>query len=116
MALAKHGLSPSVLDEFVQMRDQFDAAVAPGSDGRTAHVVATREVKAVASEIVRTVQVMDGRNRQRFTDQEQLPGSWISASTVLGTPRPESGGRDVGRQGGEACRVRGRRDRTEGPA
>jgi hypothetical protein len=43
----------------------------------------------VASEIVRTVRVMDGRNRQRFADQEQLLGSWISASTVLGTPRPE---------------------------
>ncbi len=30
---------------------------------------------------------MDGRNRQRFADQEQLLGSWISASTVLGKPR-----------------------------
>jgi hypothetical protein len=86
--LAKYGLAQSVLDEFVQMLDQFDAAVALGNDGRTAHVGATRELRAVASEIVRTVRVMDGRNRQRFADQGQLLGSWISASTVLGTPRP----------------------------
>jgi len=93
--LAKHGLSQSVLDEFVQMLDQFDAAVALGNDGRTAHVGATRELKAVATEIVRTVRVMDGRNRQRFVEEGQLLGSWISASTVLGTPRagtePEGG-------------------------
>ena len=100
--LAKHGLAQSVLDEFVQMLDQFDAAVALGIEGRTAHVGATRELRAVASEIVRTVRVMDGRNRQRFAEEGQLLGSWISASTVLGTPRagteteggtPRQGGR-----------------------
>ena len=77
-----------VLDEFVQMLDQFDAAVALGIKGKTAHVGATRELRAVASEIVRTVRLMDGRNRQRFAADGQLLGSWISASTVLGTPRP----------------------------
>ena len=41
-----------------------------------------------AEEGVPTVRVMDGRNRQWFADQEQLLGSWISASRVLGTPRP----------------------------
>jgi hypothetical protein len=96
--LSKHGLAQSVLDELVQMLDQFDAAVALGNDGRTAHVGATRELRAVASEIVRTVRLMNGRNRQRFADQEQLMGSWISASTVLGTPRPsaEPGGPPAG--------------------
>ncbi len=73
-------------NEFVRMLDQFDAAMALGNDGRTAHVGATRELRSVATEIVRTVRVMDGRNRQRFADQEQLLGSWISASTVLGKP------------------------------
>jgi hypothetical protein len=86
--LTKYGLAQSVLDEFVQMIDQFDVAVALGHEGRTAHVGATRELGAVATEIVRAVRVMDGRNRQRFADQGQLLGSWISASRVLGTPRP----------------------------
>jgi hypothetical protein len=84
--LLKHGLSQSVLDEFVRKLDEFDAAVALGNDGRTAHVGATRELRAVSSEIVRAVRLMDGRNRQRFAEDGQLLGSWISASTVLGTP------------------------------
>jgi hypothetical protein len=42
----------------------------------------------LATEIVRALRVMDGRNRQRFAEQEQLLGSWISASTVLGRSRP----------------------------
>jgi glycosyltransferase A (GT-A) superfamily protein (DUF2064 family) len=87
--LLKHGLSQSVLDEFVRMLDQFDAVVALGNDGRTAHMGATRELRAVSSEIVRAVRVMNGRNRQRFAEDAQLLGSWISASTVLGTPRPD---------------------------
>lgn len=86
--LLKHGLSQSVVEEFVRMLDQFDEAVALGNDGRTAHVGATRELQVVSSEIVRTVRLMDGRNRQRFAADGQLLGSWISASRVLGTPRP----------------------------
>ncbi len=36
------------------------------------------------------MRVMNGRNRQRFAEDEQRLGSWISASTVLGTPRSGS--------------------------
>lgn len=88
--LLKYGLSQPVLDEFVKQLDQFDQAIALGNEGRTAHIGATRELRAVAMEIPRTVRVMDGRNQQRFADDGQLLGSWISASTVLGRPRPES--------------------------
>jgi hypothetical protein len=93
--LTRYGLSQSVLDEFVQMIDQFEAAMALGHEGRTAHVGATRELRALGTEIVRTVRVMDARNRQRFGQDELLLGSWISASTVLGRSRrvaaPEGG-------------------------
>jgi hypothetical protein len=92
--LTRYGLSQSVLDEFVQMIDQFEAAMARGHEGRTAHVGATRELRALATEIVRAVRVMDARNRQRFAQDEQLLGSWISASTVLG--KPQSGGQPEG--------------------
>lgn len=85
--LARHGLSASVLEEFGRMLEQFDAAVALGNDGRTAHIGATRELGAVAQEIVRTVRVMDGRNRQRFAEDAQLLGSWLGASRVLGRRR-----------------------------
>jgi hypothetical protein len=94
--LLKYGLSQSVLDEFLQKLDEFDAAIALGNEGRTAHIGATREIGSVAREIVRVVRLMDGRSRQRFAGQEQLLGSWMSASTVLGTParpvtEPEGG-------------------------
>jgi hypothetical protein len=88
--LVKYGLAQSVLEQFGTMLDQFDAALALGNDGRAAHIGATRELRAVASEIVQTVRVMDGLNRQRFQADGQLLGSWISASTVLGSPRSSS--------------------------
>ena len=50
--------------------------------------MAGRELREVSSEIVRTVRLMDGRNRQRSAADGQLLGSWISASTVRGFPRP----------------------------
>jgi len=82
--LLKHGLSQSVLDEFVRKLDELDVVAALGNGGRTNRMGATRELRAVASEIVRMVRVMDGRNRQRFSDDAQRLGSWISASRVLG--------------------------------
>jgi hypothetical protein len=98
--LARHGLSASVLEQFGQMLDQFDAAAALGNDGRTAHVGATRELRAVAQEIVRTVRVMDGRNRQRFAEDGQLLGSWIGATRVLGGRRAGTEGEPVAPDGG----------------
>jgi hypothetical protein len=88
--LAKYGLAQSVLDELFRLLDQFDAAVLMGNDGRTAHIGATRDLKAAAAEILRTVRVMDGRNRQRFANDQQLLGSWIGATRVLGQPRQGS--------------------------
>ena len=85
--LAKYGLSASVLEEFGRLLDEFDAAVELGHDGRAAHLGATREIDVVAQEIVRTVRVMDGRNRQRFGQDAQLLGAWFGASRVLGVPR-----------------------------
>jgi hypothetical protein len=80
--LVKYGLSAAVLDEFLQRLEQFDAAVALGNAGRAAHVSATAELHAVAAGIVRAVNVMDGRNRQRFQQEEHLLAEWISASAV----------------------------------
>jgi hypothetical protein len=97
--LAKYGLSESVLAQFGQLLDQFDAALALGQDGRTAHTGATRELDALAKQVTQIVRVMDARNRQRFEGDQKLLGSWISARTVLGAKRggsvpaetPESG-------------------------
>ena len=100
--LLKYGLSQSVLDELVRMLDQFEAAVVLGHEGRAAHVGATRDLRAVSTEIFRTVRVMDGRNRQRFAQDVQLLGSWISASTVFRKPQPEQDPEEETPGGGEA--------------
>jgi hypothetical protein len=86
--LAKYGLAQSVLNQFVEMLDEFDELMVLGHQGRAAHVGATRDLRSLRQEIVQAVRVMDGRNRQRFAQDQQLLGSWISASTVLGRPRP----------------------------
>jgi hypothetical protein len=101
--LLKYGLSQPVLDQFVQLLDQFDEAVVLGYEGRAAHVGATRELRAMATEIFRTVRVMEGRNPQRFADDGQLLGSWLSASTVLGAPRAD-GKLEEGTPGGGEVR------------
>ena len=88
--LVKHGLSESVLTKFVELLDQLDEAVALGAEGRAAHIGATRELETGAVEIARAVRAMNGRIRQRFAGDQQVLGSWIGASRVLGTPRPGS--------------------------
>ena len=88
--LVKFGQVQSVVDEFKQQLDQFDAAITQGNDGRSAHVGATLELQSVAQEIVRTVRVMDARNRQRFAGDPQLLGAWLYASTVHGKSRAGS--------------------------
>jgi hypothetical protein len=90
--LVKHGLAAPVLEELVQLLQQFDAAVELGKAGRTAHVAATAELKTLAREIVTTVRLMDGRNRQRFRGNEEMLRSWIGATRILGAPRPDGAG------------------------
>jgi hypothetical protein len=90
--LVRHGLAVPVLESLERMHEQFKAAVTLGTEGRAAHMSATRQLKQVALEIARIVRVMDGRNRQRFAGNGQALGEWISASTVLGVPRGTAGG------------------------
>jgi hypothetical protein len=84
--LARYGMSESVLAQFGQLLNQFDAAVKLGKEGRTAHKGAVLELRSVAVLIGRTVRVMDARNQQRFQDDPQALGAWLSAKRVLGTP------------------------------
>jgi len=99
--LVKYGLSQSVLDEFMKQLDQLEEAVGLGNEGRAAHVGATRELRVVSKEIFRIVRVMDGRNRQRFAQDGQLLGSWISASTVFRKPQPGKESEEETPGGGE---------------
>jgi hypothetical protein len=89
--LVKYGLSIPVLEEFHRLLDQFDSAVVLGDAGRAKHVGATRELQAIATELIRTVRVMDGSNRQRFKNNPQLLGAWINASTMVRAPQVSDG-------------------------
>ena len=90
--LAKYGLSDAVMERFGTVLDQFDAALLLGRSGRSEHKGATVELRRVATQITQVVRVMDARMQQRFEDDPQALGSWLSARQVLGTPRP--GGAD----------------------
>jgi hypothetical protein len=94
--LMRHGLSEAVLAQLQGLLDQFDEAARRTDDGRIRHKSATAELEALAQEIQSVVRTMDARNRQRFEADGQLLESWISASTVLGNRRPETGGADEG--------------------
>jgi hypothetical protein len=85
--LTKHGMSESLLGELVQMLGEFDEAVTLGDSGRVAGVGATRRLDVLATEIARVVRVMDGRNQQRFRNDQENLFKWISAKTVLGRRR-----------------------------
>jgi len=88
--LVKYGLSASVLEEFGKLLEEFDAAVSLGKEGRIRHTAATRELAGLTVEARKIVRAMDARNRQRFQNDREALEQWISARTVLGTPRGSS--------------------------
>ena len=86
--LEKHGLSETVLGGLTQALDQFDAAMDQSASSRQAHVGASAELDAVASEVVQVVTVMDGLNRARFGKDSDSLAAWESARNVVATPHP----------------------------
>jgi hypothetical protein len=88
--LITYGLSESVLDLFVQLLDKYDSAVSRAASARATQKAATKSLKEVATEIRRTVRVMDARNRLRFQNDRELLEQWISVSRVSRLPRVSS--------------------------
>jgi hypothetical protein len=85
--LVKYGLVDAVLEGLGHALDEFDAAVEQGAHGRQAHVGASSDLEAVASEVVQVVNVMDGMNRFRFAGQPEPLSAWEKASSITATPR-----------------------------
>lgn len=86
----------AVLANLVRMLDQFDAAVERGAAGRQTHVgasteLAATELAAVADEVVKIVNLMDGLNRFRFGNDPERLAAWESASNVQAAPRNGAG-------------------------
>jgi hypothetical protein len=97
--LAKHSLSASGLEEFIQRLDQFYTAVALG-DRRARH---TRLGGLRSCAPWRA----DGRNRRRFRQERRLV-EWTSAGRVPGRPRrvPAPPRRQVAAEENDAARRR----------
>jgi hypothetical protein len=87
--LAQYGQSEAVLEVFGQLLDEFDAVVKLGTDGRAAHMGATKRLDELAQEAGQIVRAMDARNRIRFKNDAQTLGAWIAASTVRRAPVSE---------------------------
>jgi hypothetical protein len=85
--LAKYGASEPVIAEFGAQLDQFEAAIVASDNARTAGKGAVFELNDIARQIRQTVRVMDGRNRQRFANDPNALGSWLSARQVARTPK-----------------------------
>jgi hypothetical protein len=81
--LAKYGLSEAVLQVFGQLLDQFDAVVKLGSDGRAAHIEATKRLEALAME---ARQIVRGGRAEPVPVQERRAGAGarVNASGVRG--------------------------------
>ena len=93
--LVKYGLSESVLAQLGTQLKEFESAATLGREGRTVHTAATRELDALTVEVKQIVRAMDARNRQRFQNDRAALEQWISARTILGTPRGSSNESDT---------------------
>jgi hypothetical protein len=88
--LTRHGLSEDVLTGLKTSLDEFETALEQGAAGRLSQVGATAELVSVADEIVQIVKVMNGLVRLRFAHQPELLATWLSATNVLATPKPDT--------------------------
>ena len=86
--LIEHGLVDRVLDSLARSLDQFDQALAQGTEGRRKHVAARVELDVTGGDLMQVVRVIDGLNRIRFAVDPDLFAAWRSASNVIGPNRP----------------------------
>ena len=85
--LVKHGLSERLLDDLDAAVKEFEASVAASNEGLRGHVGARAELRAVSSEIMLLVGMLDGLNRYRFSGNAELLAAWESARKVVRGPR-----------------------------
>ena len=96
--LVSRGMSESLLEDLGRRSPSSRAPSKLSSSGRRAHVGATADLEAVASEILEQVRMLDGLVRYRFGDNPELMAAWNSAHNVLGpfrskvTPPPAGEG------------------------
>ena len=89
--LVKQGLAENVLSDIATALQQFEQTLEATRAARRAHVGASGDLRAVASEISEQVQLLEGLVRYRFGDDAELMAAWRSASNVVGPFRSKNG-------------------------
>ncbi|HET9985573.1 MAG TPA: hypothetical protein VFQ38_18370 [Longimicrobiales bacterium] len=84
--LARHGLSPKVLDDFKRELAAVEQLTADWNAGRARHVAASAKLEAIATEAIEVVRALDGFNRLRFAGDVPMLTVWRASSTVRATP------------------------------
>ena len=84
--LVKRGMS-TLLTDLAAAIDGFDKTLEATRAGRSDHVGASADLRAVMAEVSVQVKVLDGVVRYRFGDNAELMGAWASAHNVVGPSR-----------------------------
>jgi hypothetical protein len=77
--LAKHGLSPAVLDDLGRAVAELEGLVTRGSSSRQAHVGARAALESLAPRLLDTVDLLETLTRYRFEDDPKKLAAWVSA-------------------------------------
>lgn len=90
----KHGLSDESLEDLGKMLSAYEQAVRDANAGRRAHTGARAELRALAKDLMRLLQQLDGIVLYRYRTKPELMGAWTSARNIawpLGEPaKPET--------------------------
>jgi len=95
--LSKYGLAETMIEDLLAVLEKYDGAVLQGVDGRQVHVEASAELRLIAGQISRIVQVMDGFQRLRFAQDSEKLAAWDSARKVVAERRSPEGPEDQAR-------------------
>jgi hypothetical protein len=85
--LVKRGMSETLLIDLAAAIEGFGKTLEATRAGRSDHVGASADLRAVMAEISVQVKVLDGVVRYRFGDNAELMGAWASAHNVVGPSR-----------------------------
>lgn len=83
--LAQYGMTPEFLGQFKDTLDLYEQEINAKDSGTSTHVGANAEMRALASEIIRLVKVVDAIHRPLFRNDAEKRAAWKSARTVART-------------------------------
>ncbi len=85
--LTRLGLSASVFGDITAALEAFEQSLETTTSGRLAHVGASSDLPAVASQVSQQVRLLEGLVRYHFGRDAELMAAWASARNVVGPSR-----------------------------